>query len=190
MELLFEVKKFLTLALHHTSYWYSSPATYHLCYIVGSNLFANHSLCTLCRLQLLLYAVDIVLQFLQLTISDFCHTLVVALTLSTLSLKLQCFHGLLVLLNLVHQGTFAFPLSTEVFLLIFKFSNLLVEHSNLGFIVLTLNSLALYLELLQVTSNLIKLLRHRVALHTQFCCSLVHKVDSLVRQEAVADVSL
>ena len=61
---------------------------------------------------------------------------------------------------------------------------------NLVGVVLALDGLAFNLKLLQLTCNLVKLLRHRVALHAELCRSLIHKVDGLVGKETVGDVTL
>ncbi len=141
-------------------------------------------------MQLLLYAVDVVLQALQLAVPNFGHSPVVAFPLSLLRFKLEALHLLLVLLNLVHQSLFALPLSAVGVLLILQLGYLLIQLGNLVGVVLTLNGLALNLQLLEVTCNLIQLLRHRVAFHAQLSGSLVHQVDGLIGQEAVGYVAL
>ena len=97
---------------------------------------------------------------------------------------------MLVLLNLVDECLLAFPFSTEVVLLVLQFGYLLVELGDLRLVVLTLDGLTLNLQLLQVTSDLVQLLRHRVALHTKLGCCLIHQVDRLVWEESIRDVTL
>ena len=54
-------------------------------------------------MELFLNLLDVLLQLLQFAIANLGHPSVVAFTFSLLSLELQLFHLLLVLLNLVHQ---------------------------------------------------------------------------------------
>jgi len=60
---------------------------------------------------------------------------------------------------------------------------------DLVIVVLSLDGLALNLELFQPTADLIKLFGHRVALHTQLGGGLIHEVDGLVGQETVGDIA-
>ena len=184
------MQQLLAFALHHSRYGYSGPTAYHFGNIVGSHLFANHGVAVLRRLELVLYRLDVVVERFEFTVAYFSHAFVVAFALGTFSLKLQLFYLLLVLLYLVDQRFLAFPLCTERTLLVFQFGNVLVELCNLVGIVLALDGLAFNLKLFQLTCNLVELLRYGVALHTQFGSSLVHKVDGLVGEEAVADVAL
>ena len=184
------MKKLLTLALHHTRNGYAGPAAYHLGYVVSGDLLTYHGIAVLRRLQLVLYALDVVVELLQLAVADFSHTLVVAFTLSTLSLKLKLLNLLLVLLNLVDESLLALPLCAERAFLVAEFGNVLVELCNLVRIVLTLDGLTLYFELLQLTRNLVQLLRNGVTLHAELCGSLIHEVDGLIGKEAVRDVTL
>ena len=137
-----------------------------------------------------MYAPDVLLQSLQVAISYLCHSLVVALTFGSLSLKLQLLHLLLVLLNLVHQFLLALPFGSEGVLLLTQLGNLFVQLCQLRLVVLAFYRLAFYLQLCQLTRYLVQLLRHAVTLHPQLCCRLVHQVYRLVGQETVGDVSL
>ena len=190
VEFLLQVEQFLTLALHHTAHWYARPAAHYLGDVVGGHLLTHHGSTTLGTLQLLLNLLDVVLKSHELGVANLSHTLVVALTLLALSLKLEVLHLLLVLLNLVDECLLAFPFSTEVMLLVLQFGYLLVELGNLRLVVLTLDGLTLNLQLLQVTSDLVQLLRHRVTLHTKLGCCLIHQVDRLVWEESIRDVTL
>ena len=70
-----------------------------------------------------------------------------------------------------------------------QLGDVLVQLGYLRLVVLAAYGLALYLQLLQPAGYLIEFLRHRVALHAQFGGGLVHQVNGLVGQEAVADVA-
>ena len=74
--------------------------------------------------------------------------------------------------------------------LVLQFGDFLVELGNLRLVVLALDGLALYLQLLQVAGNLVQLLGHGVALHAELGGCLVHQVDGLVGEEPVGDVTL
>ena len=65
-----------------------------------------------------------------------------------------------------------------------------VELFYFGLVVLALYGLSLYLELLEAARYLVELLWDGVALHAELGGSLVHKVDCLVGEEAVGDVTL
>ena len=190
VELFLKMKKLLTLALHHAAYWYSGPAAYNLSDIISCNFLSDHRCATLCTLQLLLNLLDILFKSYHLRVANLGYTFVIAFTLHALSFELEILHLLLVLLNFVNKSLFAFPLCTEVVLLILQLCNLLVELLNLRLVVLTLDGLTLNLQLLQVAGNLIQFFWYRVTLHSQFGCCLIHQVDSLIREESVRDVSL
>ena len=188
VQLFLQVEQFFALALHHPCHGYARPPAHHFGYVVGRNLLAHHGSGTLRLAQLLLDVLDVVGERLQLAVPNLSHTLVVALTLGTLSLQLQVFYLLLVLLNLVDESLFALPFCAELFLAVTQFGYLLVELFNLLGVVLALDGLALNFQLLQLTGGLVKLFGHRVALHAQLGGGLVHQVDGLVGQETVADV--
>ena len=190
VKLLLKVQQLLAFALHHARNGYSRPAAHNLGYVVGCHLLAYHGVAALRRLQLVLYLSYVLFESLQSAVAYLSHKLVVALALGALSLELQLLHLLLVLLNLVHQALLALPFSAERLLLVAQFGDVLVELLYLLGVVLALDSLALNLELLQSARNLVELLGHRVALHAQLCSRLVHKVDGLVGQESVGDVTL
>ena len=133
---------------------------------------------------------DFILKSLQLAIANLSHLTVVTFTLSTLSLELQLLNLLFVLLNLIDKFLLTLPLRLILAHLLLKVGNLLVELREFILIILTLDSLTLYFELCQTTSLFVQFLWKRVALHTKLCGRLVHKVDSLVRQESVGDITL
>ena len=189
VQLLLQMQQFLALALQHSCHRDACPAAHHLGNVVGGHLLAHHTAAfTLC--QLLCQAVDVVLKSLQPAVPYLCHPCVVALALGTFCLELQLFHLLLVLLNLVHQTLLALPFSTELVLALTQFGNVLVQLRQFSLVVLALYSLAFNLQLLQLSHDVVKFLRNRIALHAQFRCGLVHQVDCLVGQEPVADVTL
>ena len=205
MEFVFEVQQLLALTLHHLRHRDARPAANHLGDIVGSDLFAHHSVAALGTPQLLLDMVYVVLDALQATVAYLGHTAIIALALSLVGLKLQVLHLLLVLLDLVDQSLLGLPLSPVLALLLTQLGNLLVQFvervvqigsriilgaAALAVLDLAAYCLALYLKLFQMAVYLVELLGHRVALHAQLGGSLVHQVYRLVGQEPVRDISL
>ena len=180
MEFVFEVQQFFALTLHHLRDRDARPARYHLCDIIGSHFLADEGVATLGRSQLLLDSLDIILQDLQFRVADLCHLAIVALALGTFSLEFQALHLLLVLLDLVDELALTLPLGTELGLLFLQLSDIFIQLGNLGFIPFALDRLALDLELGEATRDLIELLWHGVALHTQFGGCLIHQVDGLI----------
>ena len=184
------MEQLILFALQHLRDRNACPAAYYLGDVVLGNLLTHHGLSALRGLQLLLDVLYVVFQLFQPRVADLSDTLVVALTLGTVGLILEVFHLLLVLLNLVHQGTFAFPFCTEAVLLFPEFGNLLVELCDLLGVVFPLDGLTLNLELFQPAGYLVQFLGYRIALHAQLGSCLVHQVDGLVGQETVGDVTL
>src|SRR5574344_1482579 len=172
-----QMQQFFTFALHHPCHRYTGPSAYHLSDIVGRHLFTYHGITVLRTSQLFVYMCYIVIKRFQSDVPFF-------------GLLFQIFDLLFVLLYLIDQSTFALPFGAERLLLIFQFGYILIQLGYFWQVILPFDSLAFYFQLFQSTRNLIQFLRHRVAFHSQFGGSLVHQVDSLVRQETVRDIPL
>ena len=183
VELLLQVQQLVALALQHAGDGNARPAAHHFGDIIGGDLFAYQRVAALGRGQLRLDGLDVILQRLQFRVAYLRHPAVVALALGTLGLQAQVLHLLLVLLNLVDKLALAFPLGTELGLLLFQLGNVLVQLGYLRLVTFALDGLALDFELGQTARNLVQFLGYRVALHPQFGGSLVHQVDGLVGQE-------
>ena len=140
--------------------------------------------------QVFLNGFDFILQSLQLAIAYLCHLAVVAFTFGTVSLELELFDFLLVLLNPVHQFLFALPFGTERSILLLQLGNLLVELGQFVFILFPLDGFPFDFQLFQPTFDFIQLFRQRVTLHPEFGGSLIHQVNRLVRQETFGDVTV
>ena len=82
------------------------------------------------------------------------------------------------------------PLGLIGGLLLLEGSDLLVQLIELGLIVLSTDGLTLDLKLCDPTSDLIKVLGQGVDLHPQTGSSLIHEVNSLVREEAIGDITI
>ena len=189
VQFILQVQQFLAFALHHLLYGDARPTAYDIGYIISSNLLFQHSFCALGLFQLLLGGLYILLQLLQLAVANLSYLGIVALTFGSLSLKLQAFYLLFVLLDVVQQVLLALPLLLEVILLRLQFLNLLVQCLQLGLVALTLDGLTFNLQLFQTTAYLIQFLWYRVAFHTQLGSCLVHQVYGLVRQETFCNVT-
>ena len=103
MQFLLQVKQLLPFALQHPAHRDTCPAAHHIGDIVGCHFLLDHGFGTLSLMELFLNLLDVLLQLLQFAVANLGHPSVVAFTFSLLSLELQLFHLLLVLLNLVHQ---------------------------------------------------------------------------------------
>ena len=127
VQFLFKMQQLVAFALQHPRYGYARPAAYYLGNIVGSDLLAHHSGAALRRFQLQLYAVDVALQLLELTVSNLGHATIVAFPLGLVGLKLQAFYILFILLYFVNEVAFSLPLGAELAFLLLQFGYLLVE---------------------------------------------------------------
>ena len=160
VELVLNMQELLTLTLHHAGYRYASPPAHHFGNIVGGHLLTNHCLTTLRSLELQLNIGNVIIEFLQLAIAYLSHTAVISLTLSFLGFEFEILDLLLVLLNLIHKTFLSLPFCTERVFFLFVLSNLFVELFDLILVALALNSLALNLDLFQMTRDLVQFLRH------------------------------
>ena len=189
VQLLLKVQQLVLLALHHPCHGNARPAAHHLGDVVRRNLLAHHLASTL-RIDLRLHLADVVLQFFQLTVAYLRHLAIVTLALRLVGLKAQTLHLLLVLLYLIDEVLLLHPLGAQLQLLVLQHRDGLVQLRELLFVVLTFYGLTLYLQLFQVTLQLVQLLWHGVALHAQLRGSLIHEVYRLIRQETVGDIPL
>ena len=165
VELVLKVNELFALALQHAAHGDARPAANDVGNVVGRHLLAHHGCAALSLLQLVLDAVNLVLQGTHAAVAYLGHAAIVALALGPLGLEAELLDLLLVLLYLAHELAFALPLGPQVFLLFGQSGNLLVELFELGLVVLALDGLALDLELAQAARRFVELLGLRVALH-------------------------
>ena len=189
MELLFEVEQLVALALEHLTHRDACPAAHHISNIIGSDLLLDEGTIALLVVKLLLGSGNLCLHLLEATITNLRHTTVVALALGAVGLHLELLYELLLLLYLVDEAFLGLPLLGKHLLLGTQLLNLLFQLSKFGLVFFALDGLALNLELLEVTGDLVQFLGHRVALHTQLGSSLVHEVNGLVGEETLGDVT-
>ena len=190
VQLVLQVQQFLALALHHLAHRNACPTSYHLSDILIVHFLFNHRLVALQFVQLTLGVLNLLVELLQFTITDFSHFAVVAFTLGTLSLKLQTFNLHLVLLDFVDQRLLALPLGFVLVLLFLQLCQFLANLFEFWLIVFTLDGFTLNLQLFDFACDFIQLFRHGVNLHTQLGSSFIHQVDGLIRQETVGDVTV
>ncbi len=122
-------------------------------------------------------------------VTDFGYAGIITLTLGTLGIEIQLFDLDLILLNSVDQILLSLPFGCEILLTVTQIGKLLFNLLHLRLVTLALDSLPLYLFLSYKTGYLVKSLRYRIDFKTQLGCSLVNKIDSLVREETIGDVT-
>ena len=189
MKLLFEVEQLVALALEHLAHRDTCPAAHYISNIIGSDLLLDEGTIALLVVKLLLRCGNLCLHLFEAAIAYLGHTTIVTLALSTVGLYLELLYELFLLLYLIYEAFLGLPLLREAFLLGTQLLNLLFQLSKFGLVFFALDSLALNLQLLEVTGNLVQLLRHRVALHTQLGSSLIHEVNGLVGEEALGYIT-
>ena len=188
VEFLLEVEQLLALALQHLAHGDTRPARNHIGDIVAINLLLDHGGTALHGVELLLNLFDFLLLLFDFAVADFGYFAVVALALGFVGFKFQVLDINLILLNLVDLLLFALPLSLLLRFLFLEVSDFLVQLGELLLVILTLDGLALNLQLLDTAGNLVQGFRHRVHLHTEAGGSFIHQVNRLIRQETVGDV--
>ena len=188
MQLVLKSQQLHALALHHLAYRNARPARNHIGNILGSHHLLYHGIAALCLVQLLLGSRYAVANLLKLAVAYFGHYAVVAFALGLLGFALQFLDTLLVVLYLIGKFLLVLPFGKAFPLLLLQFGNLLAQHRKLGLVVLALDCLALYFELLEVARDFVELFGKSVALHAQLCRSLIDKVYCLVWQETVGYV--
>ena len=190
VEFLFQMQQLVALALHHLAHRDARPAAYHIGNVFCGYLFFHHGFGALCLYKLVLHILDVLLQCLQFSVTDFCHTSIVAFPFGFFRLEFQILNLLLVLLYAVQQLFFALPFGLEVLFLFLQFGNVAVQLLQLFGIVLAFDGFALNLKLFQSSAYFIQLFRDRITLHTQLGGSFVHQVNGLVRKETLRDVAV
>ena len=184
------MQQLVAFALHHLAHRDARPAAYHIGNVFCGYLFFHHGFGALCLYKLVLHILDVLLQCLQFSVTDFCHTSIVAFPFGFFCLEFQILNLLLVLLYAVQQLFFALPFGLEVLFLFLQFGNVAVQLLQLFGIVLAFDGFALNLKLFQPSAYFIQLFRDRITLHTQLGGSFVHQVNGLVRKETLRDVAV
>ena len=190
MQLLLHVEQLLTLGSQHTRNGNPRPAGYHLGHILGIDLLLDHRPAGRSRTEFVLKSRDLLLGLLNLAVTNLGHTAVIALPFSLLSLDLQVFDPVLVLLDLLQHVPFAFPLGTKLGAFGPQLLDLMGQLLDTLLVVLAADRLALDLELTYPAIQHIDLLRHGVHLQAEFRSRLVDQVDRLIGQETGGDVAL
>ena len=123
-------------------------------------------------------------------IADFSHTSIVAIAFSAFGFKIELFDINFVLLNSINEFLFATPFRLIIALHIFQIGNFFIHLSNVLCITIALNGSSFDFELCNFSRDFVEFFRHGIHFNSQFCGSLIHQVDSLVREEAITDVAL
>ena len=190
VKFIFQIKQLLTFALHHFAHRYAGPSSHHIGNIFRVNLFLYHCLACLLLMKLRFQLIYLGFHFFYFAVSQFSYFAIISFTLSFISFKLSIFNIYLVLLNLIDNILFRLPASLHHALFFAQVFNLLAQHCFFINIIFTTNCFALYLKLFYSAHNFIKLFRNRVNLHSQLSCSLIHQVDSFVRQKPISNISV
>ena len=156
MQFGFQMKQFFLFALHHLADRDSGPTGHHIGYILAVDLFLDHGGSSLHRLQLFLNFADLFFLLFDLSVTDFGHFTVVAFAFGLIGFKLQVLDVYLVLLNLVDQFFFAFPLSFLFSLFFFEVGDFLVQLLQLAFVVLTFDRFAFDFQLFDTTGYFVQ----------------------------------
>ena len=183
------MEQLVALALEHLAHGDACPAAHHIGNVIGRDLLFDEGTIALLVVKLLLRCSNLCLHLFEAAIAYLGHTTVVALALGAVGLHLELLYELLLLLYLVDEALLGLPLFGEQLLLGTQLLNLLFQLSKFGLVFFALDGLALNLQLLEVTGNLVQLLGYRVALHTQLGSSLIHEVNGLVWEETLGDIT-
>ncbi len=180
MKLLFQMKQFLPLALHHLADRNTGPPRYHVGNIFGIDLLLDHRAPTLAFVQLLLQLFNLIFFLLDGSIAQLGYPAIIAFPFGALCLKLGIFNVDLILLYLIDNLLFGLPFGLVFRLFVAQVFDLLGKQFLLLRIIFTTYRFTFYLQLLDPTHDLIQLFGNGIDLHTQFGSRLVHQVDCLV----------
>ncbi len=188
VQLLLEVQQLVALGLHHLRHGDSRPTGYHLGYIVLIDFLLDQAVAVVHRVQGFLCGADVRLGLLDLAVTYFGDLAVVAFAFGHFGLVLHLLDGRFLVLDRGDVTFLLVPAGIELIGLLLKFGQLGLDLAELDFVVLALDRLALYLQLLDLTVDGIELLGLAVHLQTEFGCRFVHQIDGFVGQESVGDV--
>ena len=185
-QLIFHVKQFFALALHHLVNRNSSPPRHDFCDLLGGYLLLEHPSLRGGLGELLLQLRDNGIHKLASTreIAAPLHALQFAACL--IELLFDFLHGgELFLLRLPNRG--------EIGRFLFQLGDFLVDFLEAllrRFICLFLQGLTLDLKLNDAAVDFVDLLRLGIGFHADAASRLVHKVNGFVRQKSIGDVAI
>ncbi len=182
------MEQFVAFGLHHLRHGYSRPAGYYLGDIVFIHFLLNH---TVARhsVQRVLSGFDVRLRLLYLAVPYLGDLTVVALALGNFCLVLHLFDVGFLVLDSSDIAFLLVPTGIQLRRLFLEGLQLLLNALQFLGVVLPLNRLSLNLQLLDLSVEVIEFVGLGIYLQTQFGGCLIHKVDCLIGQETVGDVS-
>ena len=142
------------------------------------------------RLELFLNVSILVLFLLNARIAYLCHTSIVAVALGTLGIEVELLNVDFVLLYAIDKLLLRFPLGVIFAFSVAQVGKFFIKLSHLLRVAFTLYRLTFNLELGDFTHYLVEGLRYRVNFKTQLSSSLIDKVNSLVGEETVGNITL
>ena len=188
-----KVDVFLYLGGHHLGHRNTSPGRYNPGNILLANLLLEHAALPLDLLELLCLCLPLCLDLRDKAILYLAGLGQVAFPFVLGLLALKALKLLLEPPDLVDGALLVLPLELHGILLVLKLGQFLLYVCKPflgGIICLPGKGMLLDIELQDLTLYLIQFGRLALDLHLKLAGSLVHKVDSLVRQESGCDVTV
>ena len=190
MQYAVQVQQLLPLALHQLSYRYTGPTAYYLGYLLLGDAVTKQAV-RFALLHVRLSLGQLFLQLGQLAVLQLGSLVKVVAPLGLLHIGVKLFYLCTEGLNFLYGVLLVFPLCLEPRELLALVSQLFADILKvlLRYLVAFLvKGGFLYLQLHYVPALLVKLGGHAVHLGAHHRAGLIHKVDSLIRQEPVAYV--
>ena len=188
VEFVLHPQELFLFALHHAVHRDARPPGHHFGNVLRRNGFSDNRI--LDRRLLGLEFLDAFAGLRDFSVAQFSHTSVIALALGDLSFVLIVFYLLACGLQLCQKALLLIPTLGKLCLAGLEFLKFGLDLFRLKRGAFALHRFLLYLQLTDLGIEDVDRLRHRIHLQTQLACSLVHQVDSLVRQEPVVDVAV
>ena len=151
VKFIFQMQQFILFALQHLTDGDACPTGYYICNVFGIYFFLNHGFVALHGMKLLLSILNLLIQSLQLTVTDFGNFTVISLTFSFVCFEFKVFYFNLILLDSVDQCLFTLPFGFVRFFLFFQFGKFLTDLFQFRFIVFAFDGFALNLQLFDLT---------------------------------------
>ena len=158
----FHLQQFLAFALQHPAHRDAGPAGYHLRDVFGIDLFLDHRSGGVVLFDLRLQRLDLVLGFLNLSVTDFGHFPVVAAAFGRCGFQFVIVDQLLVFLYFFEQVAFALPFGAQGCTLTVQVVDLLGQLFDPPFVVLAADCLAFNLHLAHFAVQFVDLFGHRI----------------------------
>ena len=190
---LFHPDQLLDLALQHLGHGNAGPFRDNLCNVLFVDLFFQHPLVLLNLVQTSVRIFQPAFQLLDLSITDFRHPRVIALTLGLLLFHARLLNLLLQGADRLNQFLLALPPQLHLGGFFAKLAQFLFDQRQPlagRRVVFLAQRLALDLQLNDLALHRLQIRRQRIDLHAQARRSFIDQVDRLVGQKTVGDVAM